>query len=85
MQTLLFYCVNNSLLVLNVLSSNLILENSKIFSTNSFHSIDSKSKKEKLELKQSETKEPVKIDLIKEDGNFSSFSQAICILPTPFS
>lgn len=48
----------------------LILENSKIFSTNSFHSIDWKSK-EKLELKQSETKEPVKIDLIKEDGNFS--------------
>ena len=36
-------------------------------------------------MKQSETKEPVKIDLIKEDGNFSSFSQAICILPTPFS
>ena len=85
MQTLLFYCVNNSLLVLNVLSSYLILENSKIFSRNSFHSIDWKSKKEKLELKQSETKEPVKIDLIKEDGNFSSFSQAICILPTPFS
>ena len=76
MQTLLFCCVNNSSIFKTTLG------NSKIFSTDYFHSIDWKSKKEKLE---SETKEPVKIDLIKEDGNFSSFSQAICILPTPFS